>query len=115
MLLPPSEMKQKFATIAVMSALLAGLSTTAHAAYSEQWMSPQDLKKEEAAHSKRHKPADACAPAASHCTREHSKVVTGKARSAAPVLKAVRTDDPIAAFAAKGNVKVRNPSRSIPK
>jgi hypothetical protein len=94
-------MKQKFATIAVMSALLAGLSTTAHAVYSEQWMSPQDLKKEEAAHSKRHKPVDTCAKAA-HCNNDHPKAVRGKGTQTTGN-KSARSDDPIATFAQSGN------------
>ncbi|MBB5409232.1 hypothetical protein HDG34_003173 [Paraburkholderia sp. HC6.4b] len=96
-------MKQKFATIAIMSALLAVLSTTAHAAYTEQWMSPQDLRKEEAAHSKRHKPADACTKAATHCNTDHSKAVRGKSGTQTPSNKSARPDDPIATFAQSGN------------
>jgi hypothetical protein len=95
-------MKQKFATIAIISTLLAGLSTTAHAVYSEQWMSPQDLRKEEAAHSKRHKPADTCAKPA-HCNSDHPKPVRGKSGTQTPGKKSARSDDPIATFAQSGN------------
>jgi hypothetical protein len=103
MLLPPSEMKQKFATVAIMSALLAGLATGAHAAYREQWVSPQDLKKGEAAHSKPHKRADTYAKAATHCNSDHSKAVRGKSDTQSLGKTTARRDDPIATFAQSGS------------
>jgi len=96
-------MKRCNTTTGIIFGLLSVLNTGAHAAYQEEWLSPQALKKEEAARDSHHTSTRVCKSADSHCAPIRPKSVATKTRSEIRDRPAVRSADPIADFAKKGN------------
>jgi hypothetical protein len=98
-----NHMKRRYATTGIIFGLLSALNNGAYAAYQEEWLSPQALKKEEAARASRHTLAHACKGADSHCAPVRPKSVAAKSRSEIRDRPAGGSADPIADFAKKGN------------
>jgi uncharacterized membrane protein YebE (DUF533 family) len=97
-------MKRRYTAAAIILGLLSVLDTSAYAAYQEEWLSPQALKKEEeAARASRHTSAHVCNNADSHCARVRAKSGAAKSHSDIGDRAARRSADPIADFAKKGN------------
>ncbi|KAA1003564.1 hypothetical protein FVF58_36585 [Paraburkholderia panacisoli] len=98
-----NNMKRRYTTSGIIFGLLSVLNTGAYAAYQEEWLSPQALKKEEAARASSHTSAHVCKSADSHCASVRPKSAAAKPRSEIRGRPAGRSADPIADFAKKGN------------
>ncbi|MDH6148015.1 hypothetical protein OKW46_001940 [Paraburkholderia sp. WSM4179] len=94
-------MKQRYIMTGIIAGLLAVLNINAHAAYQEEWLSPQALQKEEAARFSRHPSTYTCRGTGARCNRISSTTASAKSRAEIHAPDAGRADDPIAAFAKK--------------
>ncbi|WP_341312409.1 hypothetical protein WN982_13075 [Paraburkholderia sp. IMGN_8] len=98
------KLQWRYFTAALIPGIVLALGATrAYASYSEEWMSPLALQKEEATKSSHHTSMYACGNTGTHCTRIRSRTASAKQRAEIHDRDTGRADDPIAAFAKKGN------------
>jgi hypothetical protein len=85
--------------------ILQGVSVSAQATYTEQWLSPQQLQ-QEAARTHRGKPPSTCGSGAARCTSAKPSARPANSHTIARGHPPYR-NDPIAAFAANDRVTSR--------
>src|SRR3954453_20815501 len=85
--------------------MMQAITVSAHASYSEQWLSPQRLQQEEA-QARHRKPQSTCGSRTAGCMSAIPSARSANSHTTAPGHRSVTTD-PIAAFAANDHATSR--------